>query len=188
MQPGKAASCVPAGRGDRLGSCCSLGRMPPCLETLDAGRRRRLGFLVFEEGIQAGWLSSHHVLKCLQAGEPRGPQHKTTTHREWVGAWRDTPSACTDGCPASFCCDAPQIVCPMLPGPIYGQKVSAVRCVDTTWRPFLTVLSWGLEDALWLSLGVIYAESLFWALDHRGPSCHPGTPAPKRLSVTLSSS
>ena len=76
----------------------------------------------------------------------------------------------------------------MLPGPIYVQKVSAVCCEDTTWRPFLTVLSWGSEDALQLSLGVIYAESLFWAHGRRGPSSHPGTPAPQRLSVTLSSS
>ena len=76
----------------------------------------------------------------------------------------------------------------MMSGPIYGQKVSAVRREDTTRRPFLTVLSWGLEDALRLSLGVIYAESLFWAHGHRGPSCHPGTPAPQRFSVTLSSS
>ena len=188
MQSGKAASCVLAGRGNRLGPCHSLGRMLPCLERLDPGRRCRLGFLVFEEGIQAGWLSSHHVLNYLQVREPRGPKHKTTTHSEWVGVWRDRPSAHTDGRPASLCRDAPQIVCPMLPGPIYGQKVSAVRCEDTTRRPFLTVQSWGSEDALQLSLGVIYAESLFWAHGHRGPSCHPGTPAPQRLSMTPSSS
>lgn len=105
MQPGKAASCVLAGRGRRLGSCHPLGRTPPASRPDPGNRRWRGASCAFrylrtrDPGLR---LPSHLVLNRLQAGEPGAPQHVTTAHSEGVEVWQDAPSAHADGRPRSL--------------------------------------------------------------------------------------
>lgn len=53
------------------------------------------------------------------------------------------------------------------------------RCVDTHMETLPHCPELGFGRRLWLSLGVIYAESLFWALDHR-PFMSSRGPLPPR--------